>query len=377
MFVEQRIPRSAADWLLHTGGLSGHAAHLVLLFGDRERLEQGGEFDSLRRLYPDARIVAASTSGEICGTEVSEGKLVATAIAFERTRIACEQQVIVSVGESYAAGERLARTLSAPELVHVFVVSDGQQVNGTELARGFNEHLPPGVRLSGGLAGDGTRFERTVVGLDDRPGPGRIVAIGFYGAALRVAFGSAGGWESFGPERLVTRSHHNTLYELDGQSALALYKKYLGDQAAELPGSALRFPLSVTRPGGDNAVVRTILSIDEPTQAMTFAGDILPGSRVRFMRASYEDLIDGAARAAEQTAAVADPQLALCVSCVGRRIVLGQRVEEETECVRAALGDRPILAGFYSYGELAPAGVDVACQLHNQTMTITTFREAP
>lgn len=213
------------------------------------------------------------------------------------------------------------------------------------------------------------------MGVDARPAPGRIVAVGFYGPSLRVAFGSAGGWESFGPQRIVTRAAQNTLYELDGQSALALYRKYLGEQAAELPGSALRFPLSVSPPGGENAVVRTILSIDEATQAMTFAGDILPGSRARFMRASYEDLIDGAARAAEQTNVLRDPELALCVSCVGRRIVLGQRVEEETECVRTALGGRPVLAGFYSYGELAPAGAAVACQLHNQTMTITTLRE--
>ncbi len=376
MFVEQRILSSAAEWSLYAGALSGHEANLVFLFGDRLLLEDGIGFESLRELYPSARIVAASTSGEITGTEVHEGRLVATAVAFARTKVSCAQTTIGGVEESYEGGNRLARALIAPELVHVFVLSDGQVVNGTDLARGFNEHLPPGVRLSGGLAGDGTRFERTFVGLDKRPGPGRVVAIGFYGTALSVAFGSAGGWESFGPKRIVTRSEHNVLYELDGRSALALYKKYLGEQAAELPGSALRFPLSVTPPGAAHAVVRTILSIDEPTQGMVFAGDIAMGAQVRFMRASYEDLIDGAARAAERTREVQDPELALCVSCVGRRIVLGQRVEEETESVRAALGGRPVLAGFYSYGELAPADVNVACQLHNQTMTITTLKEA-
>jgi len=376
MLIEQRIARSGCGWDKKTGGLHGRAADLVFLFGDRDRLEQGTEVDALRSVYPTARVVYASTSGEIADTEVSEGQLVATAIAFERTRVACVQSTVEQVSDSYPAGAKLAEALQGPDLVHVFVVSDGQLVNGTELARGFNEHLPTGVRLSGGLAGDGTRFERTVVGLDERPGPGRIVAIGFYGTSLKVAFGSAGGWESFGPERVVSRAVDNVLYELDGQSALELYRRYLGDQAAELPGSALRFPLSLKPSGAANAVVRTILSIDDATGGMVFAGDIPAGARVRFMRASYEDLIDGASRAAEQTSLVADPELALCISCVGRRIVLGQRVEEETESVRAALGPRPVLAGFYSYGELAPAGVAVACQLHNQTMTITTLREA-
>jgi len=191
-----------------------------------------------------------------------------------------------------------------------------------------------------------------------------------------VGFGSAGGWEAFGPARVVTRAEHNTLYELDDQSALQLYKRYLGDQAAQLPGSALRFPLCVTPAGSDHTVVRTILSIDERAQGMTFAGDVPMGARVRFMRASFEDLIDGAAQAATQTQQQEAPaELVMCVSCVGRRIVLGQRTEEETESVRAVVGPDAVLAGFYSYGELSPAGRQVACQLHNQTMTITAWRE--
>jgi hypothetical protein len=225
----------------------------------------------------------------------------------------------------------------------VFVLSDGALVNGTELALGFNEVLPPAVALTGGLAGDGARFEKTLVGLDERPIPGRIVAIGFYGRHLKTAFGSSGGWEPFGPEREVTKSSGNVLYELDGRSALDLYKTYLGPHAAQLPGSALRFPLCVTPPTASNPVVRTILSIDEKAQSMTFAGDVPMGARVRFMRASYEDLIDGAVRAAEQTRTLAGPQLAVCVSCVGRRIVLGQRVEEETEMVRETLGPGAVL----------------------------------
>lgn len=375
MKIEQRAYDSAAGWKAVSGDMSGRPAHLVFVFGDRHQLEQGAGLAELRQLYPEARIVAASTSGEIAGTEVTEGRIVATAVAFDKTRAQCVATSIADAGESYGAGRELARQLDGAGLAHVFVVSDGQRVNGTELARGFNENLPRGANLSGGLAGDGTRFERTVVGLDETPTFGRIVAVGFYGDSLRVGVGSAGGWDAFGPARIVTRAERNTLYELDGQSALRLYKKYLGDQANQLPGSALRFPLSLTPPGSEHAVVRTILSIDEKAEGMTFAGDIPLGARVRFMRASYEDLIDGAGKAAEQTRGAGRPEMALCVSCVGRRIFLGQRTEEETESVRAVVGPEAVVAGFYSYGELAPADGSVACQLHNQTMTITTLRE--
>jgi len=375
--LEQQIfdPAKAEGWRICSGSVSGIKPQLVLVFGDRLLLEKGTGLDEIRKLYPGAQVLAGSTSGEITSTEVSEGRLVATAIQLEKSRVACASARIDAVAESYHAGSELARRLSGPELAHVFVVSDGQRVNGTELARGFNEHLPPGARLSGGLAGDGARFERTVVGLDETPAPGRIVAVGFYGSALRFGSGSAGGWHEFGPERQVTRAANNTLFELDGQPALHLYKRYLGDQAANLPGSALRFPLSVKPRDADHPVVRTILSIDEKSEGMTFAGDIPEGASVRFMRASYEDLIDGAGQAADQTLTNAPAELALCVSCVGRRIVLGQRTEEETENVRSVVGAQAMLAGFYSYGELAPAGGAAACQLHNQTMTITTLRE--
>lgn len=378
MRVEQLCYTSGTGWKSRGGSLGNQPPQLVLVFGGRYLLEAGEGLDDLRRTYPGARLVMASTSGEMIGTEVSEDTIAATAIAFDKTRIRGVATRVEDARGSYSAGRTLAEQLSAPDLVHVFVVSDGALVNGTDLASGFNEHLPAGARLTGGLAGDGARFERTVVGLDQMPAPGWVVAVGFYGGALDVRVGSAGGWEPFGPSREVTSADGYTLFELDGQSALRLYRTYLGDQADQLPASALRFPLAVTPPGSTQTVVRTILSIDDNAESMRFAGDIPVGSRVRFMRASYEDLIDGAATAAEQLrgAQSGEADLVLCVSCVGRRIVLGQRTEEETESVRAVVGQKPALAGFYSYGELSPATSSAACQLHNQTMTITSFHES-
>lgn len=376
MQVEQLSFESDSGWRSRTGSLAGRSPQLVLVFGGRHLLESGEGLDQLRRRFPDARLVMASTSGEMIGTEVTEDTMAATAIAFDKTRIACAATRVEDARGSYSAGRTLAQQLSRPDLVHVFVVSDGALVNGTDLASGFNEHLPAGALLTGGLAGDGARFERTVVGLDERPAPGWVVAIGFYGLALHVKVGSAGGWEPFGPSREVTSAEGYTLFELDGQSALRLYRTYLGDQAQQLPASALRFPLSVTPPGSTQSVVRTILSIDDAAESMRFAGDIPVGSRVRFMRASYEDLIDGAASAAEQLRDEHAAELVLCVSCVGRRIVLGQRTEEETESVRSVVGPTPALSGFYSYGELSPATSSMACQLHNQTMTITSMYES-
>jgi hypothetical protein len=374
MKIEQVTCCPDTGWKTHRNTLAGAAPQFVLAFGGRKLLEDSSHFHALRNRYPKAQIILSSTAGEITGTEITEDQLTVTAVALEKTRIACAARTIQNSAESHGLGAELARQLVGPDLVHIFIVADGQLTNGAELSRGLSENLPAGVMLTGGLAGDGARFEKTVVGLDEVPVSGRIVALAFYGTHFKSTFGSAGGWAPFGPERVVTRAEGNRLYELDGHSALALYKEYLGEQAAALPGSALRFPLSVTSADGSPAVVRTILSIDEAAQSMTFAGDIPPGSLGRFMRASYEDLLDGATQASEQ-ARGHQSELIICVSCVGRRIVLGQRTEEETEAVREILGPEAVLTGFYSYGELAPASRQSSCQLHNQTMTITAFSE--
>lgn len=375
MRAAQQVFDASKTWRARGEQIAGESAQLVLAFGGRSLLETEAPFAHLKAAYPRAHIVLASTAGEIAGTEVSDDRMVATALSFDHTRVRCAAADVTDASCSFGTGRFLAAELAGPDLVSIFVVSDGQRVNGTELTRGFNQSIAAGVVLTGGLAGDGTRFEKTLVGLDQHARPGRVVATGFYGRRLNVRYGSAGGWVPFGPMRSVTKSQGNVLFELDGRSALVLYKTYLGDQAAQLPGSALRFPLSMAKNGSESSVVRTILSIDDKNGSMVFAGDIPEGASVRFMRASYEDLLDGAAQAAEATRDQTAPSLVLCVSCVGRRIVLGQRTEEETEIVRDTLGPLATVAGFYSYGELSPASGSSACQLHNQTMTITTMRE--
>jgi hypothetical protein len=167
------------------------------------------------------------------------------------------------------------------------------------------------------------------------------------------------------------------LFELDSQPALDLYKKYLGDRAAELPASGLLFPLSIRMPGeSEDRLLRTILTIDEQNRSMTFAGDVPEGAIGRFMKANPERLIDAAMEAGRN--AVVEPEsgggsdLMVAVSCVGRRLVLGPRALEEPEALRECAPG--ILTGFYSYGEIGPS-THGPCALHNQTMTVTTIGE--
>jgi hypothetical protein len=259
----------------------------------------------------------------------------------------------------------------------VVVVSEGLKVNGSSLVEGLVAGLPAGVGVTGGLSGDGARFQRTVVCVDGPAPTDQIVALGLYGARLRVGCGSRGGWDPFGPERRITKSAGNVLHELDGEPALDLYKRYLADHAARLPASGLLFPLAIRGETGE-PVVRTILAIDDAARTLTFAGDMPVGYRARLMKANVEHLVDGASSAAHTSLTgteITSPDLALLISCVGRKLVLKQRVEEEVEAVREAFGPHTVITGFYSYGEVAPFSPAARCELHNQTMTITTISE--
>lgn len=388
MKIEQRRWTKASGWMPAPPGQFAAASQWVLAFGATAVLQQPQLIATIRNDYPAAYIFGCSTAGEICGTQVSDDSLVLTAIHFEHTQIRSVEASLADIADSFQAGERLARDLphslpdaaggAAQALVHVLALTDGLKVNGSEFVAGLTRHLPEGVAVTGGLAGDGARFGETLVFRDNAPEKDTVVALGLYGSRLKVGFGSLGGWDSFGPDRLITKSTGNVLYELDGQSALALYKQYLGEHATGLPATGLLFPLSIRTRAGETPVVRTILSVDEQAQSLTFAGDVPEGAYARLMKANFDRLIDGAtgaAQASQEAIGTRTPGLALLISCVGRKLVLKQRIEEEVEAVSEVLGDGAVLAGFYSYGEISPFTPGARCELHNQTMTITTLTE--
>ena len=351
---------------------------LVLVFGAANLLDRPGPVIDLTRAFPRSKILGCSTAGEIFGAKVGDDGLVVAVARFEATTLAVASAPVSAAEQSYAAGEAIGRELAGAGLRGVHVLSDGLLVNGSELVRGLGSVLAAGVVVTGGLAGDGDRFARTWVLHDGAPASGHVTAVGFYGDHVQIGHGSAGGWDPFGPRRLVTRSKGNILYELDGKPALELYKQYLGDRAEGLPATGLLFPLSLSREGAegeDHRVVRTILAVDEATQSLTFAGDIPTGASAQLMKAQLDRLIEGAEQAAGHARLEgAGDQLAVAISCVGRRLVLGERSDEEVEAVRDALVASAQVVGFYSYGELSPIASG-NCDLHNQTMTLTTICE--
>lgn len=377
MQIAQVVLRSAPTIAGDLAPLAGVRADLVLAFGGSDLLQAVAV--PLATLFPDAHRVGCSTAGEISASGVFEDACVVTAVGFASTRLAVASTTLAGMDDSRRAGRRLAAQLPKDGLRAVLVFGQGVRINGCALLVGIGEILDPAVPIAGGLAGDGGAFRETRVLDGSGASTDTLVVLGLYGEDLDFCHASFGGWSPFGPARKVTSCAGNVLRELDGEPALDVYRRYLGEHACGLPASGLLFPFAML--GSDHrelGLMRTILGVDERDGSLTLAGEIDPAGYLKLMHASTDALVGGAEAAAEVVQRMRRPDgrgLALLVSCVGRKLVMGGRVDEEVEAVAEVFGGSAVLAGFYSYGEIGPFGPGGGCRLHNQTMTVAYIGE--
>lgn len=365
------------QWQIDENILEKNKTDIVLIFGNRNVIKTEESYLELKKIYPNADIVGCSSSGNILGESIVKSSLVGTAISFDKGYVKTSIKDFLFSDDPYIVSQELVEALPKENLQHIFLLSDGLNMNGSMLAKGANSLLDTNISITGGLAADGMDFEETWVVANGVARQNRMVAIGFYGESLHVSSGCYAGWEEFGIYRHITKSEGNIVYEIDNQPALDLYKKYLGEYAKDLPNSGLEFPFNVKETRDSPAIIRSVLAINEEEKTLIFAGDVPEGSYARLMKADIDGLIDGSETAAKSIVKHNKKDaLALVVSCVGRRVVLNQLTDEELEVVGDTLGENVHLTGFYSYGELAPHSNELlSCELHNQTMTLTAIYE--
>ncbi|TVQ83606.1 MAG: hypothetical protein EA357_05530 [Micavibrio sp.] len=359
-------------------GLSSEGYRLLVLFSSTDNLKNFDFHTPLQKHLPGAELIGCSTSGEI-GEFVQDNSVSFVAMGFDDAKFKCIEVDINTVDESRSSGRKLAEELAADDLKGVFVLMPGLNVNGSKFVQGLKEVLPSSLSISGGMAGDGLNFKETCTVHNGKKSSVMAVGLGIYGDKVTVSNRSRGGWKPFGPQRRVTRVENNVLYELDGKPALDLYREYLGDKAADLPSSGLLYPFAIIDDVNTNSVglIRTILDIDEENKSLILAGDIEKGKTVCLMHADMDDLVQGAEDAARQTAEGSSGtanDAVICISCVGRRILMGDNTDDELEAVRDVFAQAQI-TGFYSYGEISYFGDTKEAELHNQTMTITRISE--
>lgn len=206
---QYRLAQHPAAWdAVPPGELAD--AQLVLAFGPAPGGAGGVPgaewFAAMAERWPRAARVYASTAGHIADAELVDGAVVVTVVRFAHTRVVAAAVPLAADDDGAAAGAQVAAALPHKGLRHVLVFAEGMRVDGSAFLQRLSETLPDGVRVSGGVAGDDDRFGKTVVALGGAPADDAVVALGFYGDRLSVGAGALGGWEIFGPARLVTRA---------------------------------------------------------------------------------------------------------------------------------------------------------------------------
>ena len=352
---------------------------LILIFASLEEEKLKKEVLEISEIFPSSIIIGASTAGEIFDEEVYDDTIVLSIAKFQSTSLQNHINKKISNDTSYQDGIDIAKTLNYDNLKGIFILSDGLHANGSKLTQGISSVVGSDIVVSGGLAGDKDKFEKTWIISDGEIKESMVTAIGFYGDNIHFQAASKGGWDSLGLTREITKSRDNVVYEFDGKPALEIYKRYLGNKVKDLPASALLFPLELKDPSiSEETVVRSVLGIDEKENSLTFAGDIPQGASVTFMKANFNRLINGAEESAEKldfSKYKSEELLCIAISCVGRKLVLKSRIDEEIEAIKEVLPQNANVIGFYSYGEISPLASG-SCSLHNQTMTLTAIWES-
>jgi len=357
-------------------GPSMEDPQLVIWFAAYDQVKSTEVFDGLRGLFPKALVMGCTTNGEIYRGDVLDGASVAAAVRFDSAHVKGAFVRVEPQGDARAAGRMLAAQLKGAGLKGVFVLADAFGFNGADLVEGLAAELPPDVIVSGGMAGDGGALgSSTKAGLDQVPCDGGAAAIGFYGQTMRISHGVAGGWDALGPLRHITRAEGSVVYELDGQPALDVYERLVGDAETN---ARLRHPFCI-KPEADSQqdVIWEVVGVDRQNKGIVFIDQVPQGSWGQIMRGVDDHLVDGAAEAARKAVAEkpAGDALGLVVSCIGRKWVMGQHVGDETEAVQEVAADAPTI-GFFSYGEVAPHARTGVCTLHHASVSVTMLSEA-
>jgi hypothetical protein len=339
----------------------------------------------MRQKYPNARFVGCSAKGAIFQGDVYRDNLVCSGLAFDSTRTRlCAQEI--NAGDPADVGEELAERLNAPDLLGVLLFIPPYLHHVPALIAAMQAVIGAHIPISGGVAGATLgRHTDAFVGMDDWQSQNHVVAVGFYGRNMQITVGTNSGMRPFGPERTITSVDGPYVLSLDGRPALALYQKYLGEDAVDLPKSASFFPLGVwlSQASTDEMVIRSVLGVDVARQALLFDDNLTTGMKARLLRGSAAQLVDGAVMAAEDAICQQQGQnkmpqgFALVISCIGRRVMMGERTGDEIAAVMDALGANVAVGGFYSMGEIGPLRAGAPSCFHNETMTIFLIQETP
>lgn len=335
----------------------------------------------------DVPMVGGSTAGEISGSGISNESVVIMALGSDTLDFATGIGLDMSQDET-ACGVALVddfrHRISIKEASSLLIFPDGMGGDGLKVIDGLQSVMGTGFEIVGGYLGDGEDFRTTFQYFNGKVYNNAMPGLLICGkAGFRTGIGVRSGFESIGNRFYCTAAEGNIVKEFDNERALDLYKEFLGDERFQrLPGICLEYPFGliddkVSIAGKEYFQLRCCLAVDHEKGSITLAASIPEGRAITLTTASRGDIINGAKLAAEQAKESlkdAKPEAILMFSCVGRKLILGRRTQEEVAVVKEVLGKDVPLIGFYTYGEIGPIDKTreelSVSKFHNETVVL-------
>jgi hypothetical protein len=379
--------RDALDQALSRLGGNEHVFAAFVFWGvDHDATEIA---ETLRTKLPDVPTIGCSTDGEITSAGLSVDSVTLMLLASPRMR--AKAHVIPNLSEdSERAGIELAKALHDDEARVLMLLPDGLTGNGSAIIRGAQEILGRQFVIAGGTAGDRGRFVKTFQCADGKAHTDALIGLMLYSPTpLELGYGVMSGWRPIGIAKEVTHAEANTVYEIEGETALDMYSRFLGDKASQLPGIGVEYPFALVdrygevdtkgiREGESYFLMRAPMVVDREKGAVTFAAEIPQGSRIKMTRGKSDEVISASREAASRSleGLGGPPDAVFFFSCMARKVVLGRRTNLEITAAQEVLGENTPMIGFYTYGEIANCGETFPmCRFHNETATFLAIRE--
>lgn len=190
----------------------------------------------------------------------------------------------------------------------------------------------------------------------------------------RVGVGIKHGWQPTGPPAMVTRANGTLVEELEHRPAFDIYRAAAEEAGQHLDADefvrfAMSHPLGIPQADGEY-LVRDPLALEEGG-ALRFLAGVPDGAIVRMMEGTPAMLVEAARDAASMARKDVGAPIggALVFDCISRFLMLGDRLQDELEACRGALGDDVPVLGCLTFGEVGAFGARLP-QFHNKTMVV-------
>ena len=317
----------------------------------------------IKEILPSAKIVGASTDGEIMDAKVSTNKTVLSFTQFENTTL--KTHIEKRTSNEQSIGAKLAINLIEKDTKAIITFTDGLHTNGENYLHSI-DLINKDIIVAGGMAGDNSKFEETFVFCENGITNNGAVGVALNNPSLHIHTDYNFNWKPIGRYLTITKAKGNQVFTIDNKTAYETYAYYLGEEMVKnLPAIGVEFPLILER---DSILIARAVLAKEDDGSLILTGNLQEGDKVQIGFGNAEMILKDSCKSV-QNMQNKPVESIFVYSCMARRRFMPKSIYAEL----LPLQNIANTSGFFTYGEFFHK---TKKELLNQTMTILALSES-